>query len=184
MVGNKILFFIFIIFFFLSKANYWLQGARDNDHFRLQYDLPNTWSQKYNLIYQPILSLNLFPSDVAKLESDYYSTKIQDFGLPLDSRSYLTKSDWTSWVAAFGSDDQFNVTIGKLYKFGNESPSRVPYSDFYNVTTGNVIGFRARPVMGGLFVRALLETPLVGNMYIKPKSPSKRHGRVNKCDTL
>ncbi|CAF4079922.1 unnamed protein product, partial [Rotaria sp. Silwood1] len=56
--------------------NYWLQAARDDENYRLQYDLPNTWSQKYNLIYQSILSLNLFPSDVAKLESNYYATKM------------------------------------------------------------------------------------------------------------
>jgi hypothetical protein len=130
------------------------------------------------------LSLNLFPSDVAKLESDYYQTKMLNFGIPLDSRSNLTKSDWTSWIAAFSDDqEQANAIIGKLYKFGNESPDRVPYSDFYDAATGHNLGFRARSVMGGLFARALLESPLVEDIYIKSKSPSKRHGRINKCDT-
>lgn len=49
-----------------------MKTVRDNNNYRLQYDLPNTWSQKYNLVYQSILSLNLFTVDVAKLESDYY----------------------------------------------------------------------------------------------------------------
>jgi len=161
-----------------------LKAARDNNNYRLQYDLPNTWSQKYNLVYQSILSLNLFPSDVAKLESDYYMTQMLDFGIPLDSRSNLTKSDWTSWIAAFNGDkQQQDAIIGKLYRFANESPDRVPFSDLYDAATGRVLGFRARPVMGGLFVRALLETPLLEDIYIKSKSPRKRHGRVNKCDT-
>jgi hypothetical protein len=110
---------------------------------------------------------------------------MQDFGLQLDSRSYLTKSDWTSWVAAFSGDQQqTNAIIGKLYKFANETPDRVPFSDFYNVTNGHNLGMFARPVMGGLFARALLEAPLVEDIYIESKSPLKRHGRVNKCDIL
>ncbi len=174
---------MFLFSSFLKKVNYWLKAARDNEHYRLQYDLPNTWSQKYNLVYQSILSLNLFPSDVAKLESDYYMTKMLDFGIPLDSRSNLTKSDWTSWIAAFNGDKQKqDAIIEKLYRFANESPNRVPFSDIYNAATGHVIGARARPVMGGLFIRALLESPLVKDFHIKSKSPSKRPGRVNKCN--
>jgi hypothetical protein len=108
-----------------------------------------------------------------------------DFGIPLDSRGNLTKSDWTSWIVAFNSDPQQQDAIfGKLYKFANESPSRVPLSDLYNVVTGRVIAFRARPVMGGLFARALLENPLAKDIFIKSKRPSKRHGRVSKCDTM
>jgi hypothetical protein len=160
-----------------------MKAARDDSNYRLQYDLPNTWSQKYNLIYQYILSLKLFPADVAKLESDYYQTKMLDFGVPLDSRGHLTKSDWTSWIAAFGDNDQANTIIGKLYKFANESPDRVPFSDFYDVSNGHVLGFRARPVMGGLFVRALLQSPLYGNVYKKSNGLLKRHGRMNKCNT-
>jgi hypothetical protein len=161
-----------------------VKAARDNNNYRLQYDLPNTWSQKYNLVYQNILSLNLFPADVAKLESAYYQTKILDYGIPLDSRSNLTKGDWTSWIAAFNGDqEQENAIFGKLYKFANESPDRVPFSDFYNAATGHVLGFRARPVMGGLFARALLESPMTADVYMKWKKPSKRHGRVNKCNT-
>ena len=97
------LYFSFF-FFFLKKANYWVKAARDDSNYRLQYDLPNTWSQKYNLIYQSILSLNLFSTDVAKLESDYYISKMLDYGIPLDSRSHLTKSDWTSWISAFSGN--------------------------------------------------------------------------------
>jgi hypothetical protein len=173
----------YFVFYFIYKVNFWLKAARDDSNFRLQYDLPNTWSQKYNLVYQLILSLSLFPSDVAQLESAYYQTKILDFGIPLDSRGHLTKGDWTSWIAAFNSDkEQKDAIFGKLYKFANESADRVPMSDFYDVGNGHVLGFRARPVMGGLFIRALLENPMAADYYLKSKSPSTRHGRVNKCN--
>ncbi len=72
MVWNEISIFFVIFIFRLKKVNYWMKTVRDNNNYRLQYDLPNTWSQKYNLVYQSILSLNLFTVDVAKLESDYY----------------------------------------------------------------------------------------------------------------
>jgi hypothetical protein len=158
-----------------------MKTARDTNNYRLQYDLPNTWSQKYNLVYQSILSLNLFPADVAKLESDYYMTQMLDFGIPLDSRSHLTKSDWTSWIAAFNGDQQQASTIfGKLYRFANESPDRVPFSDFYDAGNGHVLGFRARPVMGGLFARVLLESPLVKDFSMKSRMAAKRHNRLAK----
>jgi hypothetical protein len=157
----------------------------DNGHFRLQYDLPNTWSQKYNLIFQSILSLDLFPSDVAQMESNFYATKMLDFGIPLDSRSNLTKGDWTSWISAFSTTEQQQDAIwNKLYKFANESPDRVPLSDFYDAATGHVLGFRARPVMGGLFVRALLENPLLDNIPHLSTSRSKRHQRLNRCNLM
>jgi len=153
-----------------------MKAARDNNNFRLQYDLPNSWSQKYNLVYQSILSLNLFSSDVAKLESDYYQTKLADFGVPLDSRGTLTKADWTSWIAAISRDQQQqNTLISKLYRFANESPDRVPLSDFYDSTNGHVLGFRARPVMGALFARVLLENPMIEKRRSQSKYISKRY---------
>jgi hypothetical protein len=161
-----------------------MKAARDDNNFRLQYDLPHTWSQKYNLVFQYILKLSLFPDDVAKLESDFYQTKMLDFGIPLDSRSNLTKGDWTSWIASFNRDQgQENAIFAKLYKFANESPDRCPLSDFYNAATGHVLGFRARPVMGGLFVRGLLDNPVVTDVYKNTKSSRIRHGRANKCNT-
>jgi hypothetical protein len=106
-----------------------------------------------------------------------------DFGIPLNSRLRIAKADWTSWIAALNRDEQQkNAIFAKLYKFANESVDRVPMSDFYNAATGRIISFRARPVMGGLFIRVLLENPLVEDFYIKSKSSSKRHGRLNKCN--
>lgn len=105
--------------------------------------------------------MDIFPSDVAKIESNYYQTKLTDYGLALDSRSDLTKTDWSSWSAAIGATQQQEDDIwDRIYKFANESPDRVPFSDGYNVSNGRVLMFQARPVMGGLFARALIENPL------------------------
>jgi len=134
----------------------WISMANDGDHYRLQYNLPNTWSIKYNLLWQYILDLDLYPDSVATEEIAYYFTRANEYGIPLDVRGNLTKCDWMSWAAAMGSETQASNIYGYLYNFANTSPSRVPFSDYYDSAKNTVIGFKARPVMGGLYARALL----------------------------
>jgi hypothetical protein len=135
----------------------WMSMANDGNHYRLQYNLPNTWSIKYNLVWDYILDLNLFPTAVATNELSYYISKANQYGVPLDSRGSLTKVDWMSWAAAMGSSDQADAVFNYLYNFANSSPSRVPLSDYYDTNNNKVIGFKARPVVGGLYAHALLK---------------------------
>lgn len=139
-------------------ATRWLMEARDGDHFKLAFDKPGTWSQKYNLVWDRILGLNLFPRKPIKDEMNFYLTKQNVYGLPLDSRKDYTKLDWTLWTATLTQDrSDFSALVTPVYRFLDESSSRVPMTDWYDTKTGKKVGFQARSVVGGVFLQMLYD---------------------------
>jgi len=149
-------------------ARQWVKMAQDGDHYRMTFDAPGTWSQKYNLIWDKLLGLNLFPDNVAKEEVAFYKKQMLPFGFPLDNRKPYTKLDWEVWCASLAeSPDDFEALMSPVYEFINKTPSRVPLSDWYWATDGKEvmyhnhqgkeIGFQARPVVGAVFIKVLTD---------------------------
>jgi hypothetical protein len=137
-------------------AQRWMKEADDGDHYRLAFDRPGTWSQKYNLVWDRILGLGLFPDSVKKKELDFYRRIQNRYGLPLDNRADYTKLDWIVWTATLTqSRADFDALIEPLYKWANETSSRVPMTDWFDTKTGRQVGFQARPVVGGVYLPLL-----------------------------
>jgi hypothetical protein len=136
----------------------WVKEADDGEKFRLAFDRPGTWSQKYNLMWDRILGLNLFPDSVLRKEVDYYKKIQNKYGLPLDNRETYTKLDWITWTATLTQNRaDFEALVDPIFTFLNETPDRSPMTDWYQTKTAKKVGFTARPVVGGVFAQMLYD---------------------------
>lgn len=139
-----------------DMALLWEADARDGDHYRMQFNRPGTWSQKYNLVWDRMWGYNNFPAEVVDREVKFYLNHQQPYGLPLDSRDLQTKSDWIFWTASLAPDTETFLRFSDVHwKYMNETTSRIPLSDYYNSDSGTSCNFSGRSVIGGLWIKVL-----------------------------
>jgi len=143
-----------------SMVPKWIEAAKGGAHggTRIAFDQPNTWSLKYNLVWDRVLKLNLFPVELAKGEMVTYRAEAFPYGVPLDSRKTYTKVDWIVWAGCLtGERADLEFMCSGLYNFLNTTPDRVPFCDFYIADSALRRAFTARSVVGGVFMPLLLE---------------------------
>lgn len=140
-----------------EMAESWCERAANGDgSFKLAFDLPGSFSMKYNMVWDKLWGTDIFPKEVIEGEIQSYFDKFNEYGLPLDSRAEYTKSDWLVWVATMAdSKEEFERFIEPMWKAYNESFSRVPLSDWYDTVSSGHVTFVNRTVQGGLFMKLL-----------------------------
>lgn len=155
-------------------AGRWVKEADDGDHYRLTFDRPDTWSQKYNATWDRILGLGLWPASTWRKEMDFYKKVQNQYGLPLDSRKDYTKLDWTLWTATLTQDRaDFDALVAPVFRFLNETPDRSPMTDWYQTKTAHKVGFTARPVVGGVFLQMLYQKSVWAKWAGQDKTKAK-----------
>ena len=151
-------------------AKQWLTLSSEGDHTLLAYDQPSTWSQKYNLVWDKLLGLNLFSKKVYQKEIRFYKSVLAQYGLPLDNRERYTKNDWITWSATMADDlNDFTEIFDPVYRFADYTPNRVPLSDWYIVDNAQMVGFQARSVVGGIYIRMLSDKKMWEKWVAKGK---------------
>ncbi|HEX2926140.1 MAG TPA: DUF4965 domain-containing protein [Ruminiclostridium sp.] len=142
-----------------EMAKSWRERALNDDGtYRLTFDKADTFSMKYNLVWDKIFKTGLFTEEVLNAELKGYLSRMNPYGMPLDNRAAYTKSDWLVWSAALmPAKEDFEKMIAPLWKAYNESESRVPMTDWYDTHTAKQIGFQHRSVQGGLFIKLLAD---------------------------
>ena len=142
-----------------KMAANWLETAVNADGTtRLAFDQPDTYSMKYNMVWDKVWNSGLFGQTFMDAEIADNMRHFNKYGMPLDSRADYTKSDWMVWTASMASSDEtFAEYIAPLWEAYNETASRVPMSDWYDTVSGRWVSFRHRTVQGGLFMKVLMD---------------------------
>ncbi|KAG7096816.1 hypothetical protein E1B28_004225 [Marasmius oreades] len=124
--------------------------SKTGPHLTLAYNNDASWGLSYNLYSDKLLKLNLFPQSIYDLQTAWYNTVSQQFGVPLDTRHTYTKSDWEIYTAGLvTSTSTRDLFISRVRSYAASGKNNVPLSDWYETTNGVSQGFRARPVVGG-----------------------------------
>ena len=138
-----------------DMADRWVKEAKKQDGkgWRLTFDRDDTWSMKYNIIWDRLLGLGLFDESVSREEVAVYGKKMNRYGVPLDSRSDYTKLDWMAWTTVMTDDEKYTKKVYEsIARMICESEDRVPITDWYYTSTAKQAGFQARSVLGGFYI--------------------------------
>lgn len=136
----------------------WESAALVIDHTTLSFGQKDTWSLKYNTIWDRFFGGKLFTDKLFEIETKWYLKENNKYGVPLDSRKTYTKSDWIMWCASMTDNKKSRAAISDpMQRYLSESNTRVAFSDWYDTVSGDYCHFINRSVQGGLFMPILID---------------------------
>ncbi|USW48528.1 hypothetical protein Slin15195_G018470 [Septoria linicola] len=123
-------------------------------HTTFTYGNQNSYSLLYNIYSDKLLGLQLVPQSVYDMQSTFYKTKFNQYGVALDTRVGFSKSDWQMFCAAVAAPDTKARFTSTIAKWTAQTTTNFAWTDLYETGNGNYpsgITFIARPVVGGMF---------------------------------
>lgn len=139
-------------------------------HTLLAYEWRSSYGLLYNTYPDLLLDLGIVGQRIFEIQSLWYPTISQVFGVPLDSRHSYTKSDWEMWTAATCQPSTRRLFVNGLAYWLNSTSTDLAFTDLYEtIDSGSYpvspspIYFIARPVAGGHYsLLALLRGQQLG----------------------
>ena len=116
----------------------------------------DSWSLKYNLVWDILFDFNLFPKELYAAETEKYRQELNAFGVPLDYRRDFTKTDWMLWAACL-DDTNKNTELfsGRIVAYLQATNDRNCFSDWVETKEPKQSGFDHRTVQAGLWMPVL-----------------------------
>jgi hypothetical protein len=156
--------------------------SRDGSHAKLAYNWYGSWTILYNLYADSLLCFQLgdgsehyghddkqkpiggdhggfVPKHIYQMQSDWYYTVRQKYGVPLDSRKRYTKTDWEFFAMSVTAPRVRAEILQSKALWLNETVSPDPFTDLHwtHHDGASFMRFQARPVVGGHFAFLTLE---------------------------
>jgi hypothetical protein len=138
-----------------SYYSTWTKEAFNPSHTHIL--LAYQWNESYSILYNTypalLLNLSVIPDSLYDMQSSFYPTLAQRYGVPIDNRRLWTKSDWEMWAAASSSPETRKLFVNSLAKWVNETVTYTAFCDHFMTDSGDYSDSRfiARPVAGGHF---------------------------------
>lgn len=132
-------------------------ARKEDGSLAFSLDKKDSWSLKYNLVWDRIFGFGLFDEKIYAAESAVYIEKLNKYGLPLDYRADFCKTDWTMYSSIFGGEKTVGLFAESLCAYLTDTPDRNPFSDYTDSVKCRDKGMNHRSVQGGLWIPALAQ---------------------------
>ncbi|KAL9599405.1 MAG: hypothetical protein Q9219_003842 [cf. Caloplaca sp. 3 TL-2023] len=100
-------------------------------HTLLSYQWRSSYSLLYNVYPALLLNLPIIPPSLYAMQSSFYPSVSQLFGIPLDNRHSYTKSDESLWTAATCAPETRRLFVNGLARWLNATGTDRAFSDLF-----------------------------------------------------
>lgn len=132
--------------------------SRVKDYLTFSIGKEESWSLKYNLVWDILFKFNIFDKEIYKGESEKYRDELNEYGVPLDYRKDFTKTDWMLWASCLDeTGENIKTFSSSIVKYLADTQDKNCFTDWYETKTPKERGMNHRSVQAGLWMPVLKE---------------------------